>query len=264
MSEPVKQSTASFPGTVPSTGQNVVVVGAGSGIGRGVALLLNARGASVALFDRDQNSTLETAQLAENPTGMFVPGIADVTDPASLAAAFAATMHAVGNVHAVINTAGIQGPLGRRAHEVELSEFDATVAVNLRGALAVSQMALPHMLANGYGRIAHVASIAGKEGNPNMIGYSATKAGLIGMVKALGKEYATDGITINALAPAVIQTAFLDTQPAEVISYMTERIPMRRTGTILECAQILAWMVSPECSFTTGFTFDLSGGRATY
>lgn len=245
-------------------GQNVVVVGAGSGIGRGAALLLHARGAKVALFDRDARSVAGTAQLAANPNSMFVPSVADVTDPASLAAAFTATVKALGQVHAVINTAGIQGPLGRRAHEVELAEFDATVAVNLRGALAVSQMALPHMLANGYGRIAHVASIAGKEGNPNMIGYSATKSGLIGMVKALGKEYAEDGITINALAPAVIQTAFLDTMPAETISYMTEKIPMRRTGTILECAQLLAWMVSPECSFTTGFTFDLSGGRATY
>jgi NAD(P)-dependent dehydrogenase (short-subunit alcohol dehydrogenase family) len=244
--------------------QRVVVVGAGSGIGRGVALLLNARGASVALFDRDSTSVAETAALAHDPSRIFVPTIADVTDASTLSAAFAQTLESFGGVDAVINTAGIQGPLGRRAHEVTLEEFDSTIAVNLRGALAVSQMALPHMLERGYGRIAHVASIAGKEGNPNMIGYSATKAGLIGMVKALGKEYATDGITINALAPAVIQTAFLDTQPADVISYMTEKIPMRRTGTILECAQMLAFMISPECSFTTGFTFDLSGGRATY
>jgi len=245
-------------------GQNVVVVGAGSGIGRGTALLLNARGAHVALFDRDLASVSATAKLARSPENVLVPGVADVTDPASLMAAFSKTTRSLGQVHAVINTAGIQGPLGRRAHEIDLEDFDATVVVNLRGALAVSQMALPHMLANSYGRIAHVASIAGKEGNPNMIGYSATKAGLIGMVKALGKEYAEDGITINALAPAVIQTAFLDSQPESVIAYMTEKIPMGRTGTILECAQLLTWMASPECSFTTGFTFDLSGGRATY
>lgn len=256
--EPV---TTEFP---TMAGQTVVVVGAGSGLGRGAALLLNARGAKVALFDRDAVSVAETRNLAANPEAMFLPDVADVTEPASLNSAFAATVAALGQVHAVINTAGIQGPLGRRAHEVDLAEFDATVMVNLRGALAVSQMALPHMLANGYGRLVHLASIAGKEGNPNMIGYSATKSGLIGMVKALGKEYSEDGITINALAPAVIQTAFLDTQPPEVVGYMTEKIPMRRTGTILECAQLLAWMVSPECSFTTGFTFDLSGGRATY
>ena len=120
------------------------------------------------------------------------------------------------------------------------------------------------MLTFGYGRIAHVASIAGKEGNPRMISYSTSKAGMIGMVKALGKEYAEDGITINALAPAVIQTAFLDLQPPEVIGYMTDRIPMKRTGTMVEAAEMLAWMISPACSFTTGFTFDLSGGRATY
>lgn len=245
-------------------GQHVIVVGAGSGIGRGVALLLNARGASVALFDRDERASIETASLAENTERILLAPRADVTDPETLEVAFEETVATFGRVDAVVNTAGIQGPLGRRAHEVSLTEFDQTVAVNLRGALAVSQMALGHMIENGYGRIAHVASIAGKEGNPNMIGYSATKAGLIGMVKALGKEYATDGITINALAPAVIQTAFLDSQPHEIVSYMTEKIPMRRTGTILECSQLLAWMVSPECSFTTGFTFDLSGGRATY
>ena len=260
MSAPAQQSVE-FQTMV---GQNVVVVGAGSGIGRGTALLLNARGAQVALFDRDTESVAETAQQATDPSRMLIPGIADVTDPGSLASAFASAVDSWEVIHAVINTAGIQGPMGRRAHEVDLVEFDSTVAINLRGALAVSQMAIPHMLANGYGRVAHVASIAGKEGNPNMIGYSATKAGLIGMVKALGKEYATDGITINALAPAVIQTSFLDIQPAETIAYMTEKIPMRRTGTILECAQLLAWMVSTECSFTTGFTFDLSGGRATY
>lgn len=120
------------------------------------------------------------------------------------------------------------------------------------------------MLEHGYGRIAHVASIAGKEGNPGMVAYSSTKAALIGMVKAQGKEYAEDGITINALAPAVIRTAFLDSQPEETLRYMTDKVPMRRMGTVLEAAHILAWMVSPECSFTTGFTFDLSGGRATY
>jgi 2-dehydro-3-deoxy-L-rhamnonate dehydrogenase (NAD+) len=109
-----------------------------------------------------------------------------------------------------------------------------------------------------------ITSIAGKEGNPGMIGYSATKAGLIGMVKAQGKEYAEDGITINAVAPAVIRTAFLDTQPDHVVKYMTDKIPMKRTGTVTEVAQLLAWIVSPECSFTTGFTFDVSGGRATY
>lgn len=148
--------------------------------------------------------------------------------------------------------------------EVDLAEFDAAIAVNLRGALVVSQAALPHLVEHGYGRIAHVASIAGKEGNPSMIGYSASKAGLIGLVKAMAKEYASDGITINALAPAVIRTAFLDEQPQQVIDYMTAKIPMGRVGTIEEVAEMINFMISPACSFTTGFCFDASGGRATY
>lgn len=245
-------------------GQVVFVVGAGSGIGRGAAQLLAARGMSVVCVDRDVAAVGAAARSITESGNVALAQPADVTDLQALVTAFAAAVEAFGQVHAVVNCAGVQGPLGRRSHEVSLVEFDATYAVNLRGALAVSQVALPHMLEHRYGRIVHVASIAGKEGNPNMVGYSATKAGMIGMVKAQGKEYAEDGITVNALAPAVIQTAFLDSQPPEVLRYMTDKIPMRRTGTIEEVAEMLAFMVSPACSFTTGFTFDLSGGRATY
>lgn len=189
---------------------------------------------------------------------------ADLGSHDSVTDAFAAVTARCGQVHGAVNSAGIQGPLGKRTHEIAVEDFDATYTVNLRGALVLSRILLAHMLEHGYGRIAHVASIAGKEGNPNMVAYSATKAGLIGMVKSQGKEYARDGITINALAPAVIHTPFLETQPREVIDYMTEKIPMGRFGTIEETAAMLEWMVSPACSFTTGFTFDLSGGRATY
>lgn len=245
-------------------GQTVIVVGAGAGIGRATAMLLAQRGATVVCVDRNPDTAKETA------TDLCGGGLAascitaDVAQPESVDAAFdeAGTRH--GQLHAVVNCAGVQGTLGKRSHEVELADFDEVYAVNLRGALAVTRAAIRHMMPYRYGRIAHVASIAGKEGNPGMISYSTTKAGLIGMVKAQGKEYAEDGITINALAPAVIHTAFLDTQPEEVVRYMLERIPMRRPGTVVEAAQILAWMVSPECSFTTGATFDLSGGRATY
>lgn len=246
-----------------SAGQTVVVVGAGSGIGRGVAHYLIDRGARVVCIDRDQHAVDATRRHASSPEAALAIG-ADVTQPNTLADAFERALAAWGRIHALINTAGVQGPLGVRGHEVELKAFDDTYAVNLRGALAVTQMVIPHMLENGYGRIAHVASIAGKEGNPGMVAYSATKAGLIGMVKSLGKEYAEDGITINALAPAVIQTPFLDTQPPEVVDYMTAKIPMHRTGSVDECAAMLAWMISPDCSFTTGAVFDLSGGRATY
>ncbi|MCU1491365.1 MAG: family oxidoreductase [Acidimicrobiaceae bacterium] len=244
--------------------QGAVVVGAGGGIGAAAARLLAGRGASVFCVDRDGAAAQQTAASIEARSGTALSAQGDVADQRSLASAFEHAVDRFGQVHIVINCVGVQGPLGRRSHEVGLDEFDAVYAINLRGAFLVGQMALPHMLERQYGRIAHVASIAGKEGNPNMIGYSTTKAGLIGMVKAQGKEYAEDGITINALAPAVIRTAFLDTQPAEVVKYMTDRIPMKRPGSVEEVAEMLAWMVSPGCSFTTGFTFDLSGGRATY
>ncbi|GAB3878938.1 SDR family NAD(P)-dependent oxidoreductase [Terrabacter terrigena] len=245
-------------------GQGVVVVGAGSGIGEACALLLARRGASVVCVDRDAAAADRTASSAVAEGGRAWGWHADVTDAASVAEAFAAAEEHLRQVHAVVNCAGVTGPLGLRSHEVSLPDFDHVVAINLRGALVVTQCAVPYMLKHGYGRIAHVASIAGKEGNPGMVAYSSTKAAIIGMVKAQGKEYAEDGITINALAPAVIRTAFLDTQPEETLRYMTDKIPMRRMGSVLEAAQMLAWMVSPECSFTTGFTFDLSGGRATY
>jgi 2-dehydro-3-deoxy-L-rhamnonate dehydrogenase (NAD+) len=214
-----------LPESFDMTNQGAVVVGAGGGIGSATALVLARRNASVLCLDRDLPAAERTASEITKSGGAALVRRADVTDPDSLMDAFAEAVASFGQVHAVVNCVGVQGPLGRRSHEVGLAEFDAVYEVNLRGALAVSQMALPHMIEHQYGRIAHVASIAGKEGNPNMIGYSSTKAGLIGMVKAQGKEYAEDGITINALAPAVIRTAFLDNQPSEVIEYMTERIP---------------------------------------
>lgn len=243
------------------SGQTVIVVGAGSGIGKAAAMHFAALGAQVVCADRDLASAQATTEIS--PDSMW-PLVADVGDPAALDSLAADTLARTGRIHALVNCAAIPGPQGRRSHEVDVAELDATYQINLRGAFALTRAVLPTMVEHEYGRIAMVASIAGKEGNPGMIGYSVTKAGLIGMVKAQGKEYAEDGITINALAPAVIQTAFLDTQPQEIIDYMTAKIPMRRTGTTDEAAHALAWMIAPRCSFTTGFTFDLSGGRATY
>jgi len=242
----------------------VVVVGAGSGIGAATAVTLGQRGCTVICLDRELEAAVSTSALITAKGGVASSLFADVTDRDSLEKAFTEIRADFGQIHGVVNSVGIQGELGMRSHEASLEQFDVAYAVNLRGALSVSQVALSHMLEYGYGRIAQVASIAGKEGNPNMIAYSTTKAGLIGMVKAQGKEYAKDGITINAIAPAVIQTPFLESQPAEVLAYMTDKIPMGRTGNLTEVAGMIAWMVSPECSFTTGFTFDLSGGRATY
>jgi len=242
-------------------GQTVVVVGAGSGIGRAASTHFATLGARVLCADRDDAAVRQTS--ATDPGSMRAVA-ANVSDPDSLRAMVTEALDWTGRIHALVNCAAITGPQGRRSHEVDVDELDATYRVNLRGAFALTHAVLPTMIEHQYGRIAMVASIAGKEGNPGMIGYSVTKAGLIGMVKAQGKEYAEDGITINALAPAVIQTAFLDTQSQEIIDYMTAKIPMRRTGTTDEAAHALAWMISPRCSFTTGFTFDLSGGRATY
>lgn len=242
-------------------GHTVVVVGAGSGIGRAAAAHFADVGANVVCADVDELAARETAAASGRSMSAFRT---DVTDLEQVDALMAHAVERWGRIHALVNCAGITGPLGRRSHEVDVEELDAAYRVNVRGAFTLTRAVLPLMLQQGYGRIAVVASIAGKEGNPNMIGYSSSKAALIGMVKAQGKEYAEDGITINALAPAVIRTPFLDSQPQEVVDYMTQKIPMRRTGTTQEASTMLAWMISPACSFTTGFTFDLSGGRATY
>jgi len=242
--------------------RQAVVVGGASGIGAATATLLASCGAAVACVDRDGAAAMA---VAARIGGLGL--VADVTDPDSVRVAFERAAGRFGQLHAVVNSVGIQGPLGNPSHEVDLDDFDATYRINLRGALVVSQHAVRHMLPFADGRIAHVASIAGKEGNPGMVAYSATKAGLIGMVKAQGKE----GQGIRGIGhhrerrrPAVIQTDFIAAQPPQVLAYMTDKIPMRRTGTVEEVAAVLAFMLSRECAFTTGFTFDASGGRATY
>lgn len=245
-------------------GQNVLVAGAGSGIGQAVAQFLGRRGMTVACADKDGGTAGQTAHLIAGAGGRAVSLAADVTDADSVAACFDTVLADVGQLHAVVNSVGVQGPLGKPSHQVDVAGLDETYAVNMRGAFLISKHALEHMVRHGYGRVVHIASIAGKEGNPNMACYSMTKAGLIGMVKSQGKEYAESGITVNAIAPAVVQTPFLDTQPRSVIDYMTAKIPMRRTGTVTEIAEMVAFMISPACSFTTGFVFDASGGRATY
>ena len=250
--------------TTPAPSHNSAVFGAGSGIGAATAETLARRSDVVACLDLSADAAEATAERIRTAGGSAKAWAVDIADDAQLVSVFDQVVAQFGQVHVVVNSVGIQGPLGVRSHEITLDAFDAVYRVNLRAALAISQVSVRHMLPFGYGRIAHVSSIAGKDGNPGMISYSATKAGMIGMVKAQGKEYAKDGITINALAPAVIQTDFLKTQPDSVVAYMLEKIPVGRPGTVHEAAAILAWMTSPECSFTTGFTFDLSGGRATY
>lgn len=173
---------------------NVVVVGSASGIGAATARLLGEQGARVACLDMTADGAGATAEKINAGGGTARGLAADVRDGASVERAFSDAISAWGQVHALVNCVGVTGQVATKSHEVDLDAFDETYAVNLRGALLVSQVALRHMLERGYGRIAHVASIAGKEGNPNMLAYSTTKAGMIGMVKAMGKEYAESGI----------------------------------------------------------------------
>ncbi|MDM4761997.1 SDR family NAD(P)-dependent oxidoreductase [Galbitalea sp. SE-J8] len=245
-------------------GYSVLVIGAAAGIGRQTALHLAERGVAVTVADRDEEGAARVAAEIRDAGGTALAALADVTDPASVRSAVLAAVDGHGDLHGVVNSAGVQGPLGRPSHEVEIDDFERTVRINLTAGLVIAREVIPFLLERGYGRVVHVASIGGKEGNPNMVAYSASKAGLIGLVKAQGKEYAQTGVTVNAVAPAVIRTPFLDSQPREVVDYMLQRIPMGRMGETSEVAATIAFAVSPACSFTTGFTFDVSGGRATY
>ncbi len=238
----------------------VAVIGAGRGIGRATALEMARQGVSIACLDSDGGTAADTAKEIKASGGKATSAAVDVVDEKSIAAALKQT----DRIDALVNCAGITGKTNVPGHAVELADFDRVYQVNLRGALLVSQAILPHMIERKYGRLLHVASIAGKEGNAGMTAYSATKAGLIGMVKSMAKDYVEQGITINALAPAVIRTAMVDALPQATVDYMTAKIPMKRCGELDEAAKLIAWIVSPACSFTTGFTFDLTGGRATY
>ncbi len=238
----------------------VAVVGAASGIGRAAAAFLSDIGCAVAALDPAQDGLASLA--AEK--GAIRTRELDALSEDSIAAGFAAVTAELGPIDALVNCAGITGKTNLPAHEVPLADFDRVVALNLRAALLLSRAVLPGMLERRYGRLLHVASIAGKEGNMGMASYSASKAGLIGLVKSMAKDYAESGVTVNALAPAVIRTPLVESLPQATVDYMTQKIPMRRCGELREAAAMIAWIVSPACSFTTGFTFDLTGGRATY
>jgi 3-oxoacyl-[acyl-carrier protein] reductase len=244
--------------------QTAVVVGAADGIGKATATLLSRRGARVACLDRNLDGAQQLVRSLGDQGLKAIAVAMDVTDDAAVAEAIVAAERQLGPISVLVNCAGIAGTTNRLSEDVDVGDFDLVYRVNLRGAFLLSRAVLPRMVSHGYGRVLHVASIAGKEGNAGMVAYSATKAGLIGMVKAQGKEYAEKGVTINALAPAVIRTAMVEAMPAAQVTYMTDRIPMKRTGTLAEAAEMISWIVSPACSFTTGFTFDLSGGRAVY
>lgn len=239
----------------------VAVVGGASGIGLDTARFLSGQGVKVAVLDRNKDGVSAAAkELGGKAIGVDV----DIKDWAGTKAAIDQVAKAFGKIDAMVNCAAIVGKTNIPTHDVEIENFDECYQINLRGALLLSKAVIPHMLARKYGRILHIASIAGKEGNAGMAAYSATKAGLIGLVKVMGKDYAETGITVNGLAPAVIKTPMVAAMPQQQVDYMTAKIPMKRVGELQEAAEMIAWILSPACSFTTGFTFDLTGGRAVY
>ncbi len=238
-----------------------VITGAASGLGFAIAKKLSAMGAKLALLDI-QTAPLEAFEQEFNrPTGIFK---VDITDESAVKNIINTIAEIFGSIDILINCAGITGITNTRSHETSTENIRQVFDVNFMGSYFTSKYVLPFMLEKNYGRILHIASIAGKEGNAGMLAYSASKAAVIGMTKVQGKEYAETGITVNAVAPAVIRTAMHDTMPPEQFTYMTDKIPMKRSGTLEELANMAAFIVSAENSFTTGFTFDLSGGRATY
>lgn len=244
------------------SGQVVLVVGAASGIGRAAAQLIASRSATVVIADLDK-AGLTSLQAELGLSEKQVKSV-DLSSQASIQTLIDSVISDHGQIDALVNTAGIVGPTNTKLEDLDWAAFEKTVAINLFGTIWLTQAVIPHMKSKKYGRIAHVASIAGKEGNPGMHAYNTSKAGMIGFIKGVGKEVAAEGITINAFAPAVIRTPFNTGTSDETLKYMLARIPMGRVGEPEEAAEILAFMASKACSFTTGFTFDASGGRATY
>ncbi|MFN4807300.1 MAG: SDR family NAD(P)-dependent oxidoreductase [Akkermansiaceae bacterium] len=239
--------------------QTAIITGGADGLGLHIATRLTREGARVWIVDRDE----ELGAAAAKRIGCeFEP--MDVADESSVTTAFGKIIAAAGRLDVMVNCAGIVGPNGVKIVDVPLSGFEQVQAVNVRGSFLTCREAVRHMLPRDYGRVLLIASIAGKDGNAGMTCYSTSKAGVIGMVKSVGKEYAETGITVNGLAPAVIRTALVDKMDPEQVKYMTDKIPMKRCGTLDELAAMACWIVSPEASFNTGFTFDLSGGRAVY
>ncbi|HEV2480327.1 MAG TPA: SDR family NAD(P)-dependent oxidoreductase [Puia sp.] len=239
--------------------QTALITGAATGLGLAIARKLTAEGVRLALMDIDAGRLQEVR--AELGCSTYT---ADITREADVARVIGAVAADYGRIDILVNSAGITGRTNCKSHETDTANLRLVFDVNFMGSYYTSKYVLPLMVRRGYGRVLHIASIAGKEGNAGMLAYSASKAAVIAMTKVQGKEYAETGITVNALAPAVIRTDLVAALPQEQVNYMTDKIPMKRCGTLDEVAGMVAYIVSPQNSFTTGFVFDLSGGRATY
>ena len=239
------------------TGKVAVVTGGTRGIGLAIVERMVKSGARVAVWDRERTKGGKAEAIGATLIA------ADVSDADAVARALAETERRVGPVDILVNSAAIGG-VNTTVAEYPLDEWRAVIDVNLTGTFLTCRAIVPGMQSRGYGRIVNIASIAGKEGNPNACAYSASKAGVIALTKSLGKELATAGICVNCITPAVIETEMLEQSTKEHIAYMVSKIPMGRLGQVDEVAALVCWLASAECSFSTGAVFDLSGGRATY
>lgn len=233
-----------------------VVTGAAKGIGFGIARRLERDGCAVSVWDIDL-SPLETEP-------RFAHSIAtDVTDPESIDRALQETLERLGGIDVLVNNAGVNGPTVP-AWDYPLDAWNRVLAVDLSGVFLCCRAVIPHMRRRGSGRIVNVSSVVGKEGNANAAGYSAAKAGVIGLTKSLAKDLVDDGVIVNCVAPAMVETDLLAEMTEEYIAMVKQKIPMGRLCTVREVADMVAWLAGPECTFCTGAVFDLSGGRATY
>lgn len=239
-------------------GRKAIVTGGAQGIGRAVAERFIASGAKVVLWDRD----LDLSRATADEIGATAVDV-DVTSPQAIDMALATTEAVLGGIDILVNNAGIAGA-NATVWDYDPDEWRKIMDINLNGVFYCCRAVTPKLIANGYGRIVNVASIAGKEGNPNASAYSASKAGVIALTKSLGKELANQNISVNCVTPAAARTAIFDQMSEEHINYMLSKIPMGRFVETGEIAALIAWLASEDCSFTTGQVIDVSGGRATY
>lgn len=241
------------------TGRTAVVTGGASGLGKASAARIIAEGGQVSLWDLNADALKAAAE----EIGAAHTVALDVADPEAVSNAADASNKALGRIDVLVASAGITGATVP-VHDFPLDSWKRVIDINLNGLFYCCRAVVPYMLANGYGRIVNVASVAGKEGNPNASAYSASKAGVIGFTKSLGKELAGKGVIANSLTPATFESPILEQLPQSQVDYMRSKIPMGRLGEVEESAAMVCFMASEECSFTTASTFDTSGGRTTY